>query len=700
MLSINFNSAAPSMVVILFYAAIIFAIVVSYKKFFSGIKTGIFIFLHSMAAFLLLCAIFQPEISVNVKTRLRKPIIVMIDVSSSMKARDRTGISKIDRAREFLAKNRFFKKYTPVYYSFGSELDPIQQKDIESIKAEQNATKIGYSVTEALKRHAGNCSGVIIISDGYENQFVSWEEMKNKITMPVYTVGVGEQSAKDIGISTVITNSPIYEGETLKISPIISQSGFDGEKISVSLKQAGSLIQGKTIELVSGFNRVDFEIPSLSQGDYLYQVSVQHGVGETNTDNNNFNFLVRVISPVIHILYVEGNLRWEYKFFKRFLESDRKIEPVCLVRVGESTFQQTGGISLEIPPDILGNEKFLQKFNIIIFGDVDFSSFSESDLQNLKNFVEKNNGGILFMGGENFLKGLNRQPLKDLLPVISAGNNNTFIYGPLRIVTGDGAKNLPVFEDFKPLPLLDRINRTGNVRSGSAILFESPEFDNIPVVVTTTAPGGKCVVVATDSTWKWYYGTQQSEKVAYEEFWGKLIRFLCSPENYLGIGDKIPEILLDKRIYAKNEVVDIKFLLRNNKTTYSVYVIHPDGSHTDLKVSDNRATFVPEKEGVYVVCAQGQEKMINKKEFIVTEIGSETQDPGRDTIYLKKLAEISGGLYFDIENADGLNKILSVRRAAVKKTFAVSDETEKYLIPAIFTLLSVCWFLRRKNNIL
>jgi len=700
MFSINFNSAAHPVVVIMFYIAVIFTIIVSYKKLLPGKNTKTFLILHIIATFLLLCAIFQPEISTVIRTGTKKPILVLIDSSLSMKAKDKSGISKFDRAREFLAKNRYLRKYRPIYYSFGSGLIPLNYRDIETIKPEQNATKIGVSVLEALKNHPGNCSGVIILSDGYENQFVSWEEMKNKIILPVYTVGIGEKSAKDIGISAVVTNSPVYEGENLKISTIISQNGFDAEKITVSLKKNGTLIQGKTVELSSDFNRIEFEIPSPATGDHLYQISVQHGVGETNTENNVFTFLARVISPVINVLYVEGSLRWEYKFFKRFLESDTKINPVSLIRVGESVFQQTGGRSIEIPSNILGNEKFLQNFHIIIFGDVDFSSFSESDLQNLKNFKEKNNGSILFLGGENLLKGINKNSIRDILPITLTGNEFSFIHGPVRVSPGEGIKNLQIFEDFyQSLPDLERINVIGNVKSGCSVLFESPEFKNSPIVVTTTAPGGKCIIVATDSTWKWFYGTEQSEKIAYEKFWGKIIRLLCTPENYLGIGGNIPEILMDKKVYATGEKVQIKFISTAKNKPFSACVITPDNSRTELKITDNLTSFIPEKEGTYIVCAEAENKS-NKKEFIVTEIGSETEDPGKDYIYLKKLAEISGGGYFDLDDADKLKKVLKTRRSEIKKTLAITDETEKYLITAIFAILSVCWFLRRRHNIL
>lgn len=696
MFKLSFNSSAPAVIVFLFFIAILFVIFVAYKKLFLA-KKGILPLLHSLCAFLLLCAIFQPEISLSIKTKPRKPILVLIDTSKSMKAKDRTGISKIDKALSFLTKNKYIKRFKPVYYSFGSELTSVHHNEIEKLKPEQDATKIGTSISKALEKHSGNCSGVVVISDGYENQFVSWEELKNKLTVPVYTIGVGDETAKDIGISTVITNSPLYEGETLKISVVISQNGFDGEKIAVSLKENRNLIQGKTIELTSAFNRIDFEIPSLSAGDYFYEVSVQHAIGETNSENNTYNFLVRSILPVIHILYVEGSLRWEYKFLKRFLESDKKYEPVCLVRVGESTFQQTGGKVIDIPSNILGNEKFLQNFNIIIFGDIDFSSFSESELENLKKFVEKNKS-ILFIGGENFLKGLNRGQIKDILPITLTGNENSFIYGTIKIVPGENSKNFQTFENIPSLPYLDRINVIENVKESGCVVFESTEYKNSPVVITTSSPGGKSVVVGTDSTWKWYYGAQQSEKDAYEKFWGSLIRFLCSVENYLEIGESVPEILMDKHLYAKGETVQIKFIKKQNNP-FTAYIIGPDRSHSELKISDNIASFVPDKEGVYIVCAEF-EKKTNKKEFTVTKAGSETENPGKDTVFLKKLSEISGGTYLDLENADKLKKLLGLQKETLKKNIAVTDETEKYLIPLIFALLCICWFLRRRSNIL
>ncbi|HOK79512.1 MAG TPA: hypothetical protein PK303_06580 [bacterium] len=655
------------------------------------------LFLHLIAVFLLMCAIFQPELSLHIKTAIKKPIVVMIDNSLSMSTKDKSGISKIDRVREFLAKTRYLKKYRPIFYSFGSELKTLAQKDIPFLKADQHATKIASLLSDIIKTHSNNCSGVVILSDGYETQYILWEEMKNKLTVPVYTIGIGEESAKDIGIATVITNSPIYEGEVLKISSIITQKGYDNENVVVSLKENKKLIQGKTINLASNFNRVDFEIPSLSQGDYVYEISVQPGIGESNLENNHCFLLARVISPTIHILYVEGNLRWEYKFLKRFLESDRKIETCSLVRIGESTFQQIGGKTIDIPPDILGSEKFLQNFNIIIFGDIDFSSFSEKDLENLRNFVEKN-GSILFLGGENFLKGLNRTPIKEILPVNITGNEASFIQGPFRPSITEEGKNLTVFEDFQSLPVLDRLNVLNSVKPGGIVLIDNPVSNNAPIVVTTTAFTGRCAVVATDSTWKWYYGSNEQEKTAYEKFWGRIIRFLCKPEDYLKIGDIVPEIFVD-RIYAKGEKVDIKFVFKNQNKHFKAYITGPDNLPADLNISQDTCSFVPDREGIYIICAENEGK-INKKEFVVTKHGSETENIGKDDIYLKKLAEISDGEYFPVENPEGLVNALKLRRTTINTRLAVTDTSEKYVVFIIFLVLSVCWFLRRRHNIL
>ncbi len=699
MFKINFNSDAPALIVLLFWTAVILIVIASYRKLLGRKKIKAFLIFHTLASFLLLCAIFQPELSLSFKTRVKKPIFILVDGSTSMQATDRAGISKIQKAKEFLEKNKYFRKYKPVYYWFGSDIKPVNQKDIPLLKADQNSTRIGNCLSSIIKNSADNCSGVMLLTDGYETQFVSWEEMKRFITFPVYTVGIGEESAKDIGISTVVTNSPLYEGEVARISPIISQKGYDNEKISVSLKGNGKLIQGRTVELPSNFVRLDFEIPSLPSGDYIYEVSVQPGIGETNLENNHFPVLVRVIAPVIHILYVEGNLRWEYKFLKRFIESDKKIDSCCLVRIGESTFQQTGGKTIEIPTNILGKEGFLNNFDILIFGDIDFSSFADSDLQNLRNFVVKKGRSVMFLGGENFLKGLKRDIIKDMLPVVLTGNETTFIQGPFRPEITEEGKNLPVFENFQYLPFLDRMNRCGHPGPAGLVLVKNPESSNSPLVVSTSPPHGRCVIVATDSTWKWYYGTQQDEKNAYEQFWGRIIRFLCSPDDYLGVGSRVPDINLDKRIFAKNEQVRIQFLFTGEGEPFKAYVVCPDNSRSNLKVENNTSVFSPEKEGVYLVCAENNGK-INKKEFIVTKQGSEIKDPGRDDIYLKKLAEISGGVYVPVENAEALQKELSLRKTTVRTYLAVTRETEKYLIPLVFLTLVICWFLRRRSNIL
>ncbi|HPO52798.1 MAG TPA: hypothetical protein PK165_08210, partial [bacterium] len=68
MLRINFNCPAPTIVVILFFASVMFITTVAYTKLLHGQKMRAPLFLHLIAVFLLLCAIFQPGLSLNIKT--------------------------------------------------------------------------------------------------------------------------------------------------------------------------------------------------------------------------------------------------------------------------------------------------------------------------------------------------------------------------------------------------------------------------------------------------------------------------------------------------------------------------------------------------------------------------------------------------------------------------------------------------------
>jgi uncharacterized membrane protein len=699
MFRITFNSASPAPVVLLFFAVVIFLVTLAYRKTLPGRRNRVFFLLHIFSAILLFLAIFQPELGISFRFREKKPICVLIDGSLSMQGKDKSGLTKIARAKEFLSKNRYLRSYHPVFFVFGRTVDPVDRDKIPIIEASQNATRIGFALREVQKQLGDNCSGIVLLTDGQMNEFFSWETFKKSAWCPVYPVGIGEEAAKDISISNVISNSPVYEGETIRISVYIKQNGFDGSVTSLSLKEGNRLVRGTTVALTGSFTEVELNVPADSPGDFIYTVSVPPAIGEAVTNNNTSRILVRVLSPKIRVLYVDGGLRWEYKFLKRYLESDKKLETSFLVRVGEGTFQQTGGKQISVPSDIFGDSAFLANFDVIILGDIDFSGFSAQDFARLKEYVEEKGKSLLFLGGEHFLRGLKGSPLDGFMPVNLTGTEYNLVTERFTPAFTSDAKSQPAFENVGNFPPLDRANMIGEARKGSMVLLEKPGHPSMPLLVSTMLPRGKCAVFGADSTWKWAFG-QTGERTAFELFWGRVIRLLFGPEEYLGIGDILPDIVTEKKNYGQGEEVSVQFPFKSGQMKgVNTYVKAPDGSRLPLEVKEGAARFVPDMEGVYIIAAEAGSKL-NERDIEVTKEGGETVDPGRDEIFLRKLAEISDGRYTAIEDTGALNRILKGRRKTVSVRLALTRDARKYIIPLVFASLNTCWWLRRRNNIL
>ena len=139
-----------------------------------------------------------------------------------------------------------------------------------------------------------------------------------------------------------ISNSPLYLGEKIRIEAYLKQEGCNGKEAEVHLKRGDKIIARKRIKFSGDFSQVDFEIPTMKEGSPIYEVEVLPLKGEKVIENNRDYVLIRVISPKINLLYVDGELRFEYKFLKRYLESAAELVPVFLVKTGKNLYQQTG----------------------------------------------------------------------------------------------------------------------------------------------------------------------------------------------------------------------------------------------------------------------------------------------------------------------------------------------------------------------
>jgi len=632
------------------------------------------------SAFLILLLLLRPELILSFELKKGKNLIVLIDKSESMKIKNETGKTRFERVKEILDKNDFFKKYNPSFFIFDRYVKKIKKKDIENIIPDGKKTCIGKIIPEILKNYKEQATGILIFTDGQNN---CKSQNLPDVKIPFYCVGIGGEKIKDVRVDNVLTNSPIYTGDSAKIDVYISQQALDGEKCTVVLKEGEKVIEKKYVYLKGGSIKTTFEKKFSKSGLYLYYIEIEKE--DMEKQNNRFSFLIRVIYPRIKVIYVDGYLRWEYKYLTRFLSGYSKVIPVSFVKIGKNLYQQTGGERIKIENGLFSNYQVLNNFHIIIVGDISFSSFSEKEITNIKKFVE-NGGGIILLGGKYFLKGIGNTSFKEIIPVKTLDKNLKYVEFPLTL--SPVGKNIPVF-NIKGLPSISSINIT-ELNEGAFSIINSSKY---PFLACKIYGKGKVLCLNTDSLWKWYIS---GNKTMYEKLLSRIIYYLAPPANYLKEGIKIPIIKISgSQHFSGEKIKGIIETTQSEKKDISLYLKNtPRGTKTRLNVNKNgEFEFTPEEEGNYILeLVSGKMKtyklipVYSNPEFLKIE---------RNDNYLKSIVNSLKGYYIPEEElGEKLN--LKLKRKIIYKKLGIYRKEEIFIIFLIFTLLNISWWMKRK----
>jgi len=700
MLKISFNHILPAFLILLISAAALFPVFYVRKKDGSRHRNTFFV-INLISAVLILAMIFKPEISVRAPFSAREKIAVLLDTSMSMGIGGKDGRTRLEMAKDFIRAEPFLKSCDISFYTAGEKLEKKEEKEIGVELPRQNASFIISALNELNSKTGDMYKAVILCTDGQESRTEDMQVLEKAFNIPVFVLGMGGDLLQDISITAVSTNSPVYTGEFLRAEVDVIQRGFDNSGSKVVLKENGRVIKETEVFFSGPSATAIFEIAGSAQGYKTYEAEVFPGDGEVVKENNRMPFFARVISPKINILYVEGSLRWEYKYLKRHIESTPGLMPVFLVRVGENIFQYAGDEGRDVPADIFSDSRFLEKFSIIILGDISFSSFTALQRKNIRDFCAVKGKGILFLGGENFMEGVRNTELDEVAPLVTGGDEKNIIEERfLPLLTGEG-KTLPVFSGREEgFPFISRANSVYSLKKGSVplVILERGRLPVVLAAVNVSAEGGKSLFVGTDDTWRWEFGSGQ-DKAAYRFFWGRLIRYLCAPGDYLATGKILPDIIAEKEYCGTGEKVEVAFSYNEGKTgPFEAVLRSPDGKTDVLTLKEMKTFIVTGQEGIYTIEASSGGKT-NIKPVIARKEGSEFIDTERNEAVLKQIAELSKGSYVAFEEKDRLKEVMKGKRNYVTRNLSFSQDSGKYAILFLFVILNLGWYLRRQTGI-
>jgi uncharacterized membrane protein len=694
----------------------------------TGWRPGVIWLLQAALAALLLVLLWQPALRVSTLKPQQNIVAVVVDSSASMGIVE-DGASRLAQAARVLdggLLDGLSRNFQVRLYRLSYRLERIQQ--LGELAPNRPVTRIGESLKQVVAE-AGTLpiGAVVLLSDGADNSggvdLATVSEIRSR-RIPVHTIGFGrERFARDIEIAGVETPDRALADSRLLARVSYRQSGFDGHKARLAVRENGRLLASKEIELRGeGLQQSEVVLfnAGLAGAKHL-QVSIDLLDGEENARNNVVSRLVNVEALKPRVLYIEGEPRWEYKFIRRAMLKDRNVQLVSILRTTQNKLYRQGLASPEeLAQGFPARVEELFAYQGLIIGSVEASYFTSGQQELIRQFVDRRGGGILFLGGRASLAdgGYGASPLAELLPVSLPPQKPTFHRDQAAVeLTPAGRDSLitRLVEDaeenakrWRALPKLADYQELGAPKPGATALVQllTPAGRALPLLVTENYGRGRSAVLATGGSWRWQM-LQELADPTHEMFWQQLLRWLVTGTPGPVTASTPQQVLADETLVRLEAVVRDRTYLPAPDARVEAHILGPEGLSDSVELAPDlhepglyRAEWRASAPGAYmaeIVARRGEEEVGRDTIAFRREDGvAENFRAEQNRELLEKLSEQTGGRYYRPGEARRLLDDISYSEAGI----TLKETKDLWNMPAVFVLLVLLkateWYLRRR----
>ena len=454
-------------------------------------------------------------------------------------------------------------KYKLRVYGVGGDSLATTEDDIATIRArllsheaEGTTSPLGLRLRHVMDGLRGlPVAAVLYLTDGINTEGPTLEEaaaLARRRGVRLYVVGLGdERLRRDLWIDDLVAEQVVFVNDVSTFDFKLQHRGFEGRNVEVQLRQDGKSMPVATKrvtiearEAAGGAQDVRLLYRPTEQGTFRFTVAVEVLDEEVNPDNNvSQPVVVSVRDAKFKVLLVQAYPSYEYRFLKNVLERDEKsVELKTFLQEADPEYASIDSTALRVFP--LRDDE-LNKYDVILFGDVNPEELSHSAMENLANFVDKKGGGIVFMAGpQHTPQAFRGTPLAKLMPI----ELSTPLGPPVGHVyqNGFGVEPTELGWAMSQMQLGDRTEDSesiwrdrlpnlywllGNVKlkPGAKMLAKTrqtlpPDERRLPVICMQYYGAGKVIMHLTDDSWRWRY---RNEDVLPRRYWFQTIRYLA-----------------------------------------------------------------------------------------------------------------------------------------------------------------------------
>ena len=674
---------------------------------------------------LVLVLLWQPALSSDTLRAKDNTVALLLDTSASMSYGE-AGESRLQQAVAALNDGVLEDLSATLetrLYAFSK--DSITIDSLEQVPPPGAATHLGDAVLGVLREARTSALGaVVLISDGADNSNELDTARLAEIAgfgVPVYTVGVGRETIpEDVELESVIMTTQVTAGS--RVSAQVSIRHARPGTVRLKVYDGDAILSSEELTLPDRdgvtTHWVDFDVGDVGVKDLRFVLDAIPG--ERNTVNNVQSRVIEVPAERRHILYIEGEPRWEYKFIRRAVEENSPIRLASLLRTTPNKFYRQGiDDPTELENGFPEDRETLFNYDALIIGSFEAAALTSEQLDNISAFVSERGGSLLMLAGLRGLAdgGWGNSVVADVLPAhLPDIDATTFLRLPAKVsltpagedslltrLDSDRDANIALWEE---MPDIADYQYLDGLKPGAETLLEVDiQGTNHPLLVHQRYGRGHAFILATGGTWRWQMQLP-SEDQRHETFWRQMLRALVSSSPR-------PVVLSAERLfYADDTEITLRAEVKNKEylpvanAAVSVSVTTDVGG--PAQVIEMQA--IPGEFGMYAATIQADRTGMYRFE-VEARLGEESLGEARLAVrradgivehfqiqqnrsLLENLAKMTGGRYFSLDDLDALPETIQFSDAGILETKVL----DLWNMPIVFLLLLLLktgeWLLR------
>ena len=624
---------------------------------------------------------------------LEKPVIVIgQDNSLSVGSIEPKGFNKqqYEKDMQTLA-DKLSEKYEVKIYNFSDSIK--SGYDFKNKGQLSNASKfINQLNDELLNRNVGS---VVLATDGIFNRGGSPLYDLNKLKAPVYTIALGDTiPKKDLVIANVNHNSLVYLDNEFTLEVQVQAFESKGEQSRILVTEGGKKIHDEQILINSNpfVKNITIKLKASRLGLQKYTIQVSPLKDEISERNNTQNIFIEVIDAKQKILLASAAPHPDIAALKQAITLNKHYDlKVALADDLNTINPKDYSLIILYQLPALQNDggafiNKLQQSNVPLWYILGAQS-------NLYAF-NKMQSGVSFNGSNN--------ALQEAFGVVNTGFTAFEMNASLD----------KQMEGFDPLqaPFGEvRINGTAQValkqRIGK-IKTESPQL------FFMNAEGKKTGYLIGEGIWRWKLTEAQNEQKT--DVFNTLISNMV---QYLAVKDdkRKFKVYTAKNTFDENENVLINAVLYNdsyfsvNTPDVSIQLKNEEGKAYNFLFSRTESAYqldagmLPAGNYTYTATTTlGNKNHVAQGLFYVNALVAEYQQTIANHQLLNTMAVQTGGKMYMPQNLSHILNDISTNDQI--KTLSYEDRKYeelinfKWVFALIVTLLTLEWFLRKRNG--